>query len=197
MNIKNAAIKIIALIKTSITDITSGTSNRNIDDNLTESDIHMDEMIPEQQPLNVYESRRKEIEESGEPIEGIFYLYDGQIIPDYYSECLFSDRNNNRRTLMYHSNFFPNYIWKKYNGLTYGVKSLPRGRIVETGAATTIYIDKCYFNDTDTISKLKQLYRLSGRIDVMSYTEYHCPACYNRHGRQRDYDDIMAYTFCE
>jgi len=68
----------------------------------------MDEMMPEQQPLTVYENRRKEIEESGEPIEGIFYLYGGQIIPDYYSECLFSDRNNIRRTLMYHSNFFPN-----------------------------------------------------------------------------------------
>ena len=201
MDIKKAAMKTIDLIKKFIANATSGSNIRSIDDEPLEPDIHMDTMIiksmaPEQQPLTAYEIRRKEIEESSEPVEGIFYLYNGQIIPDYYSECLFSDRDNIRREAMYHFRFYPDYMKKKFDALANDEKTLPRGRIVATGSMTTLYIDKCYFNDTDTIRKLIELYRLPGRIDVMSNTEYRCPACYNGHGRQKGYD-LMAYTFCE
>lgn len=197
MDIKKTLLNIIEWIKSFISDDLSCGSKRTMDYEHT----YMDEMMakfvkPEPPPLAEYEVRRKAIEESGEPIEGIFYLYNGQIIPDYYSECLFSDKHNLRREAMYHFNFHPDYMLRKFEGLAYGEKSLPRGRIIVTGAGTIIYIDQCYFNDAGIISRLIELYRLNGKIEVMTHLEYRCPACHDGPGRLNNYG-LMSYTFCE
>lgn len=143
---------------------------------------------PERPPLTAYEVRRIEIAESTEPIEGIFYLLDGQIIPDYYSECLFSDKTNPLREAMYHTHFYPYYMMKKYDGLTLGEKSLPRGRISGTATSPIIYIDRCYFENRAIIIELIDLYRLPEKIDLSSHSNYLCPACY----RHRNEPPIFA-----
>jgi hypothetical protein len=125
-------------------------------------------------PLSDYESRRQDIQESLEPVDGIFYLYHDEIVPDYYSECLSSDKKNPLRKKMYHMHFYPNYMVRKFNTLCYcGETSLPRGRVDET----MIFIDKCFEKNETIINQLKKLYRLSGEPFILTFDEYTCPGC--------------------
>ena len=124
-------------------------------------------------PLSDYETRRKEIIESTEPIDGIFYLYNGMVIPDYYSECLHSDLSNLRRNKMYHLHFYPEYMSRKFDGLYYNEKSLPRGRVCHS----IIMIDTCYSQNTEIIKQLKGLYRLPDNFSVATSNDYCCPKC--------------------
>lgn len=125
-------------------------------------------------PVLAYETRRKEIAESIEPIDGIFYLYDDMIVPDYYSECLLSDLRNLRRNKMYHSHFYPEYMTRKFDGLSYNEKSLPRGRVDHC----IIMIDTCYSQNTEIIKQLKGLYRLPDNFSIASTMDYCCPKCH-------------------
>jgi len=124
-------------------------------------------------PLHAYETRRKEIAESIEPIDGIFYLYNDMIVPDYYSECLHSDLSNLRRNKMYHLHFYPEYMSRKFDGLYYNEKSLPRGRVCHS----IIMIDTCYSQKTEIIKQLKGLYRLPDNFSVATSNDYCCPKC--------------------
>ena len=124
-------------------------------------------------PLTAYETRRQEIQDSSGQIEGIFYLYDGKIIPDYYSECLLSDKENPCRDKMYHRKFYSNYMMMKYNELPYGEKSLPRGRI----RLNLILIDACYAEDEAILEQLRELYRLLDKMTIMTPSDYDCPNC--------------------
>jgi len=126
-------------------------------------------------PLSDYETRRKEITESTEPIDGIFYLYNGMVIPDYYSECLLSDLENLRRDKMYHSHFYPEYMTRKFEGLYCDEKSLPRGRAEHS----IIMIDTCYSQNTEIIKQLKDLYRLRDDFSVITNVDYCCPKCHD------------------
>jgi len=127
--------------------------------------------------LSVYESRKKEIQESSRLVEGIFYIYNGQIIPDFYSECLVSDVDNPCRKDMYHMCFYPNYMKRKFRNLSYSEKSIPRGRILGRPTPPVVFIDKCYEKNMDIISQLKNLYRLPENVLVLSGLNYCCPDC--------------------
>ena len=124
-------------------------------------------------PLSAYEVRKQDIQDSGEQIEGIFYIYDGRIIPDYYSECLISDTHSPYRKAMYHLKFFPNYMRRKYDGLGYSEKSVSRGRIFRN----VIYIDYCYADNTELLYTLRELYRLPPKMSVGTTEDYRCPNC--------------------
>ena len=130
-----------------------------------------------------YTSRRKEIADSDEPIEGIFYIIDNKIVPDYVSECLFSeanDRDNPRKRRMYHDQFYPNYIRTAYRdaATSHDHRSLPRGRIEKVGDnMTSVFLDHCYFKDEIMIHQIITLYRLRGNISVISAVTHRCPAC--------------------
>lgn len=135
---------------------------------------------PDLPPLTAYETRKKEIEESPEPIEGIFYIRDGRIIPDFYSECLFSDEDNPLRAVMYHHEFYPNYMRRRFTDLVRSdEKSIPRGRVAGTLSDPVIYIDKCYKQDADMLNRVKKLYHLPNTV-VMPHNDYSCPDCYNK-----------------
>jgi len=135
----------------------------------------------DQPPLTAFETRRTEIAESTEPIEGIFYIYDGQIIPDYYSECLIADKDSPHRKEMYHMNFYPNYMRRKFDGLSYSEKSLPRGRsFIPIKTAPIIFIDKCYAHNKEIIKQIIELYRLPQGVSISDNSEYRCPACYDK-----------------
>lgn len=135
-------------------------------------------VTPDLPPLTAYETRKKDVEESAGPIEGIFYLHDGRIIPDYYSECLFSDKDNPCRKEMYHFHFSPNYMRRKFaDKYIPDEKFIPRGRIAGTAGAPFIFIDKCYEQDADILRQLRELYRLPD-VKVVSNPNYRCPACY-------------------
>ena len=145
---------------------------------------------PQQQFLSAYEVRRQEINESNEPIEGIFYIYNDQIVPDYYSECLFSqvesnifskvNKQNPRKCAMYHTDFFKHYIRGVYEEVGYNEKFLPRGRVLKTSKdAANMLIDGCYFNDKNMIRQLVKLYRLSGDIIISTNMDYQCVKCKN------------------
>jgi|GEM_PF-2253725 len=153
------------------------------------------------QPLSTYESRRSSIEESDEPIEGIFFIIDGKLIHDYYSECLFSEidiglfsaknQQNPHKLAMYHDYFFENYIKNVYKGIASTAKKIPRGRIQKLcDEESNIFIDKCYFNDEALIQQIVNLYRLSGEISILNFADYRCPAC----SIPIKNDDLMRYT---
>ena len=124
-------------------------------------------------PLNVYETRKAEIENSSKQIEGIFYILDGRIIPDYYSECLKGDVDNPLRKEMYHLKFYPNYMRRKYTDLYGGADSIPRGRV----NYNNILIDLCYINDTEIKETLIKLYRLPENAAVSTSSSYRCFKC--------------------
>lgn len=138
-------------------------------------EIEKKETIP-QQSLTAYETRRNEIANSSEKIDGIFYIYNGQIIPDYFSECLLSDRDRNsiHRKSMFHMLFYPNYMLNKFTGLSIDSKSLPRGR---ANYGNSLLIDKCYCDNEDIIQQLKELYRLPQDASIITCRDYTCPAC--------------------
>ncbi|MCL2398632.1 MAG: hypothetical protein FWC91_02665 [Defluviitaleaceae bacterium] len=151
--------------------------------------------------LSIYETRRHEVENSDEPIEGIFYIHNGQLIPDYYSECLFSEiininplaRSNSKNPhlrAMRHECFYGNYINKVYAGEFAGSDFLPRGRISKVDAELThIFIDKCYFKDEDMLKQLVKLYRLYGmKLTVCSTTMYCCNVCQKDEAHLRSYN---------
>lgn len=145
--------------------------NENVEN--VKSKILEQEAILELPSLSEYETRKNEIAESTEQIEGIFYLYNNKIIPDFYSECLISDTDNPCRKQMYHLEFYPNYMRRKFSGLSYSEKSIPRGRIFNA----IIYIDKCYAQDIEIIKQIKELYRLSEKSLIVDNPQYRCPVC--------------------
>lgn len=68
-----------------------------------------------------YEQRRPKILASSEPVEGIFYIYRNQIIPDYKTEILESEslvfpafNDDDFHSEMYHIYFYHNYMQKKF-----------------------------------------------------------------------------------
>ena len=138
--------------------------------------------------LEAYETRRKEIADSTEPIEGIFYIIDGKLVPDYYSECLFSEVATNplseiniqnpRKCAMYSWIFFDHYVKHVYDGVACRFDMLPHGRVRKmTSEMAAISIDFCYFNNEDILQQIKELYRLPKTIRVISYHDYCCPNC--------------------
>jgi|GEM_PF-3354022 len=131
---------------------------------------------PKVPDMSVYETRRPELQESDEMIEGIFYLIDGKIVPDYYSECLITDKDNLLRKQMYHRIFYANYICRKFSGLSgCGENFLPRGRILPP--IPFIALDKCFICDEDIITQLRELYHLPETVKVIDNKMYRCPAC--------------------
>ena len=156
--------------------------------------------LPQAQLLSVYESRKNNIAESSEPIEGVFFIIDGKLVPDYYSECLFSEvdtvlfsarnKQNPYKRAMYHDYFLEHYISNVYKGILYA-KMIPRGRIqkLDTEIAN-ILIDKCYFNDEALIQQIVKLYRLPRKILVSNNYDYQCPACINKDIN----DNLMNYV---
>lgn len=103
--------------------------------------------------LSIYEVRRSEIINSTETIYGVFYIYNGEIIPNYYSETIQPKLVDERSKECYHDCFFNSYMRKKYPVLICKRdNSIPRGR-VEKGATNAIFIDKCYKDDEAMIEK--------------------------------------------
>ena len=153
----------------------------------------------EQQPSSSYESRRLAVEKSTEQIEGIFYILDGKIIPDYYSECLFSkveagffsdaNKQNPRKRAMYHDYFFKHYVSGICGDIASHAKHLPRGRVEKRSEeSSNILIDQCYFKDEEMLRNVIGFYRLSGRITVSTNYDYRCPDCSIEHlGRIQTY----------
>lgn len=144
--------------------------------------INLNEIMakPDLPPIIEYETRKKEIEESTEPIEGIFYIHNGCVIPDYYSECLFSDEENPVRAEMYHHRFYRNYMRRRFTELfSSNEKSIPRGRIAGTLSDPVIYIDKCYKQNMVILNRIKELYHLTSTV-VMTNNDYSCPICHNK-----------------
>ncbi|MGL5434732.1 MAG: hypothetical protein ACRDBO_04925 [Lachnospiraceae bacterium] len=123
--------------------------------------------------LSVYEVRRDEIADSTRPVEGIFYLHDGKIICDYYSECI-EPEDVDRKKQMYHRYFYRNYMRRKYPELALNPEHVPRGRTSLFGTAT-LFIDECYCNDQELIEKIKGLYRLPDSVMIIG--RYNCARC--------------------
>jgi len=145
--------------------------------------------IPKQ-PNSSYETRRIEIAQSNEQIEGVFYIVNGQVVPDYYSECLFSEvdsdsfssrnQQNSYKCAMLHSVFYKNYIQSVYEDIAVSKdeNSLPRGRVQKSSdESASIIIDKCYYDDEDMIKRIIELYRLSGKVSIVNTPNYLCPNC--------------------
>ncbi len=137
------------------------------------------------QSLQRYETRRTSILESKESIEGIFFVYNNQIIPDYYSECLESDsvgfncfRNDGSpQREMYLKRFFENYLVQKYPELKGRCTeaSLPRGRTSVLSTRKILKIDRCLLENESIMKEIKSLYRLPDDIDIeLVYT---CSRC--------------------
>ena len=144
--------------------------------------------IPHAKSLYMYESRRSGIKESNEPIEGIFFIIGGLLVPDYYSECLFSEvdvnpfseinKRNPYKRAMYHDYFFRRYIAYAYKDIASGVDLIPRGRVRKMiNASPNILIDMCHFNNEGLMADIIKLYRISGDILVANNSEYRCLAC--------------------
>ncbi|MCL2774563.1 MAG: hypothetical protein FWD71_14635 [Oscillospiraceae bacterium] len=151
-------------------------SEQQHDDIMIYDNIIMPECQPtteEIPPLLAYETRKKEIAESTEPIDGVFYFYDDKIIFDFYSECLRSDRENPCRQHMYHVHFYQNYMQRKFDGLIYGENSIPRGRVYYN----ILYIDYCYARNAEIIEQIKRTYRMTGEITVKTNNDYRCDTC--------------------
>lgn len=148
--------------------------------------------IPQAQPLAAYESRRYDVEKSSEPIEGIFFIIGDKLVPDYYSECLFSaidtdtfskvNKQNLYKRSMFHDYFFLHYIRYVYVDFTETVdnaKLIPRGRVKKQDSNQPgILIDMCRFNDEGLLADIIELYRLNGEISVINNSDYRCPACW-------------------
>ena len=142
------------------------------------------------QDIAEYKIRRQEIAQYDEPIEGIFYIISDEIIPDYYSECLFSEvdsspiaeanRLHPRKRVMYCFHFYRNYIRHAYKDIAFSPneKSLPRGRVEKSfNESATIKIDKCYYSNESIIKQILKLYRLTGKVTVESTPFYLCTQC--------------------
>lgn len=123
--------------------------------------------------LSDYEIRRKELADSTKPIEGIFYLYQGRIICDHYSEDVCPGRAD-RKKHQYHRCFHHNYMRRKYPELGMDQESVPRGRVSLTGA-NVLYIDSCYKKNKEIIDQLKAQYRLPADITIIG--DYQCDNC--------------------
>lgn len=130
-------------------------------------------------PISCYAQRREEVHYSSEPVQGIFYILDGQIVPDYYSECLFSESYNPspRTRARYHKQFYYNYMMKTYSGLSLDETSLPRGRIDNLDGKAMLYIDICYSENSEILEQIEKLYRLPANTVKMKSKKYTCPAC--------------------
>ncbi len=128
---------------------------------------------PPEDTLSRYEIRREEVAAGTEPIEGIFYLHDGRIICDHYSECLESE-DSWRKRHMYHKYFFRDYMLKKFPDLISNHEHVPRGRVSLFGTIA-LFIDACYCNDQELVEAIKTLYRLPE--EVMIIDNYHCTRC--------------------
>ena len=118
----------------------------------------------------------------------IFYIIDGQIVPDYYSECLFteidvspaSERNliNPHKRAMYSWIFYDNYIKHVFKELAHDSKVIPRGRVAKLAHDMAgIHIDKCFFNDEKMIQQIIEVYRLPDNVMVMMSNKHRCVDC--------------------
>lgn len=117
--------------------------------------------------LSKYEQRRQEINDSIEPIDGIFYIYNGAIIPDYYSEVLQKmQKPPGEIHDAYHHKFYNNYMIKKFACLSAAdERSIPKGRVY-FGIG---YLDKCYIKNEGIKKKVVELYQLPLDTDFFSY----------------------------
>lgn len=167
-------MKMIDRIKKHLSKHPGKESEQDVDTSKTVA-LHATNNEKDLPPLSAYENRRKEIAESDEPIEGIFYLYHNTVIPDHYSECLISDKENPLRRKMYHSHFYADYMRNKFKELDYSEKSIPRGRI----QFKMILIDKCYKENQEIIERLKELYRLPEKTTVLNNMQYRCSICWH------------------
>jgi len=127
--------------------------------------------------LSRYENRRQELIESDQPIMGIFYILNDVIIPDYYTECFFSNAHTPLSKERYHSDFYAKYIRKKYPEFTGGEKQIPRGRMEPQGRNSLLYIDKCYAENMEIIEEIKRLYKVHGTCHIVTSESYTCPKC--------------------
>ena len=141
---------------------------------------------PPSPDLEKYKVRRKEIADSDEPIEGVFYIIDDIIVPDYYSECLFSEADtytishsqNPRRRKMYCPDFYFDYICKVYRSVAhpFDYNFLPRGRVRKIRAVKdsppAIYVDRCYLRNLNITRQLIELYRLPKDIEIITTSQY-------------------------
>ena len=188
MDIKKAIEKVFGPTKTAPSNRVNATSSEQLESLKKVLETLEIQSSPQPQPPSAYESRRSSIEESSEPIEGIFFIIDEKLVPDYYSECLFSEVDANpvssknkqhpRKCMMYHEYFFDHYISGKYKGIGCPAKATPRGRVQkEPSDKKKILIDGCYFNDGNMIKQVIELYRLSGEISVTTSSEYRCAVC--------------------
>lgn len=135
--------------------------------------------------LEKYENRNQYIQNSTEPIEGIFFIYQNNIIPDYYTECLESESvcmncyrsHNDIRRQMYLLTFHQKYMTKKFPELKYYMneKALPRGRTSVHFQNKVLFLDECYVDDTEMIEEIFNLYRLPH--DTMIIPHYNCLNC--------------------
>jgi len=140
--------------------------------------------------LEKYENRSQEIQNSTEPIEGIFFIYGNKIIPDYYTECLESESvcmncwrsYRDIRQQMYLETFYHNYMIYKYPELKYisigKEKHLPRGRTSVYFTDKTLLLDKCYINNIEILDQIFKLYRLPS--DTMIIPCYTCSNCISK-----------------
>jgi hypothetical protein len=156
------------------------------------------------QPRASYETRRNEISDNNEQIEGVFYIINDRLVPDYYSECLFSEvdynpfssrnKQNPRKRAMFHYLFYKHYIQDVYSdiALSKSEKSLPRGRVEKSHKKSAmIKIDNCYYQNEKIIMQIIELYRLTGEVSIESTSNYYCPKCA---GMVRD-NYVMQYTW--
>ena len=141
--------------------------------------------IKPEQCLEKYETKCQDIQNSTEPIEGIFFIYKDKIVPDYFTECLKSDSvcmncwrpYGDIRRQMYLQTFYHNYMINKFPELKYiwNEESLPRGRTVVYFTSKVLFLDKCYINNFEMIDKILNLYRLPK--DTMIIEHYTCSNC--------------------
>ena len=137
--------------------------------------------------LEKYENRSPEIKNSNEPIEGIFFIYNNQIIPDYYTECLESESvcmncyrsPSDIRRQMYLITFYENYMANKFPELkrTWNEKALPRGRTGVHFSTKVLYLDECYADNAEILNQIYKLYRLP--CNTMIIPHYTCSKCFN------------------
>ena len=119
--------------------------------------------------------------ESMLPREGIFYIYNDELIVDYSSMrkvYLSSGGYSDAQSIasgdtMAHTSFWTNYMIKDFpelQGKNY--MSIPRGRIFYSDNEFKIFLDKSYINNTTIKSKIEKEFRLSrARGYTINYVE--------------------------
>jgi len=112
-------------------------------------------------------------------INGIFYIINGEVFPDHFSESSFIGAASSgiHKECMFHKIFFEKYIRFRFPEAS-NYEFFPRGRVeVVSEKLSYIWIDYCHKDNIELIEKIKKLYKIRTPECKVKGGTYICKDC--------------------